>query len=549
MFLSCYYPFMPSEDRVYFAKTNFRGKEAIFGIKRSDRRQHMYVVGKTGAGKTALLKNLALQDIRNGDGIGILDPHGEFVQEVLEKTPPSRAGDVVYFDPTDKEYPIGFNILDVPDPQYKHLVVSDIMGIFTKIWSDVWSPRMEYILANCAHALLDTPNTTLLGIPRLLVDKDYREKIVANIKDPVVKSFWLNEYEQWRDQFRNEAIVPIQNKVGRFLNVDMIRNIVGQTNSQLNIKKIMNEGKVLLINLSKGKLGEDNSALLGALFITKMQLAAMERVRITEEERRDFYLYVDEFQNFATDSFASILSEARKYRLNIILAHQYIGQLVTETSTRVRDAVFGNVGTMIVFRIGAPDAEFLEKEFTPEFTIEDLVNLPNYNIYLKLMVDKVTSRPFSATTIPPIKLENSASVKEEIIRRSRQTYGRPKQEVEAEISRWSGIIEEKSEKQEKFEEFKRIRRKRNFILEKEREHLENLGIEYSQSQKSSFKPKEESVIINPPIVQKTISLEELKKKSEKHKIKVAPKIEELREVLKEIGIRPAAEPEEKKEQD
>lgn len=399
----------------------------------------MYVIGKTGVGKTALLKNIALQDIRAGRGIGIIDPHGEFVEEVLAQIPPERIDDVVYFNPVDADFPIGFNVLEVPDQKYKHLVVSDLLGIFTKIWANVWSARMEYILQNCILALIDTPGTTLLGIPRILVDKDYREKIVANVKDPVVRSFWINEYETWRDQFRNEAIVPIQNKVGQFLNTSFIRNIVGQPTSSLNIPQIMNEGKILLVNVSKGKIGEDNSALLGAMIITKIQLAAMERVRIAEEERRDFYLYVDEFQNFATDSFASILSEARKYRLNLIIAHQYVGQLVTDVSTKVRDAVFGNVGTMITFRVGATDAEFLEKEYEPEFTMNDLIGLPNHHIYLKLMVDGVTSRPFSAVTLPPLQFETAPDLRERIIRSSREKYARNREEVETHIAAWSGM--------------------------------------------------------------------------------------------------------------
>ncbi len=428
------------QQTIFIGKTNFRGSEKIFGIKANDRRQHVYVVGKTGTGKTALLQNMAQQDIRAGRGIGIIDPHGEFIEQyILPQIPPERIKDVVYFNPVDAEYPIGFNVLEVPDPKFKHLVVSDLLGIFTKIWANVWSARMEYILQNCILALLDTPGTTLLGIPRILVDKDYRQKIVANVKDPVVKSFWVHEYEQWRDQFRNEAIVPIQNKVNQFLNTPFIRNIVGQSKSTLNIPEIMNQGKILLVNVSKGRIGEDNSALLGAMIITKVQLAAMERVRIPEEDRRDFYLYVDEFQNFATDSFASILSEARKYRLNIIIAHQYVGQLVTDVSTKVRDAVFGNVGTMLVFRVGAADAEFLEQEFGPEFTPQDLVNLPNYNIYLKLMVDGVTSRPFSATTLPPVKFERDLSIKEKAIKLSRQNYTKPQKVVEEEIARWSGL--------------------------------------------------------------------------------------------------------------
>jgi len=427
------------QETVFIGKCNFRGNEKVFGIKTKDRRQHTYVIGKTGTGKTALLKNIALQDIRAGRGIGIIDPHGEFVEEVLSQIPKERMKDVIYFNPVDAEYPIGFNILEVTDPKYKHLVVSDLLGIFTKIWANVWSARMEYILQNCIMALLDTPGTTLLGIPRILVDKDYRQQIVANVKDPVVKSFWVHEYETWRDQFRNEAIVPIQNKVNQFLNTSFIRNIVGQPKSTLNIPQIMNEGKILLVNVSKGRIGEDNSSLLGAMIITKVQLAAMERVRIPEEERHDFYLYVDEFQNFATDSFASILSEARKYHFNIIIAHQYVGQLVTDISTKVRDAVFGNVGTMIAFRVGAADAEYLENEFAPEFAMQDLINLPNYCIYLKLMVDGVTSRPFSAVTIPPLQFETDPSIKEKILKLSRERYSQPRVKVEEEIARWSGL--------------------------------------------------------------------------------------------------------------
>lgn len=425
----------------YIGKCNFRGNERVFGIKKKDRRQHMYVIGKTGVGKSALLRNMALQDIRAGRGIGIVDPHGEFVEEVLEQIPANRIDDVVYFNPVDADYPIGFNILEVQDARYKHLVVSDLLGIFTKIWANVWSARMEYILQNCILALIDTPGTTLLGIPRILVDKGYRDTIVANVTDPVVRSFWMQEYETWRDQFRNEAIVPIQNKVGQFLNTSFVRNIVGQPTSSLNIPEIMNTGKILLVNVSKGKIGEDNSALLGAMIITKIQLAAMERVRIAEEDRLDFYLYVDEFQNFATDSFAAILSEARKYRLNLFIAHQYVGQLVTDVSTKVRDAVFGNVGTMISFRVGATDAEFLEKEFTPEFLMADLINLPNYHIYLKLMVDGVTSRPFSAATLPPLKYEIESNIRDRIVDASRVKYSRAREEVEDAITQWSGTGE------------------------------------------------------------------------------------------------------------
>lgn len=430
----------PEKNVTYFGRIDFRNKNQLFGVKRTDRRQHMYVIGKTGTGKSAMLHNLIIQDIANGEGVCVVDPHGELVESILTKIPKERLKDVVYFNPADSEYPMGFNVLELPDPKYKHLVASGLMGIFTKIWAGTWSARMEYILNNAVLALLDTPGSTLLGISRILVDKQYRQQILANVKDPVVRSFWLNEFEEWRDQFRNEAIAPIQNKVGQFLSTAMIRNVVGQPQSTLDIFKIMNDGKIFLVNVSKGRIGEDNSSLLGAMLITKIQLAAMERVRIPEEERVDFYLYVDEFQNFATDSFASILSESRKYRLDLILAHQYIGQLVTDVSTKVRDAVFGNVGTMVVFRVGAADAEFLEQEFTPELLPEDIVNLPNYTVYLKLMVDGVTSRPFSARTLPPFKVETSESTAEMVIAESRKRYAKARYAVEEEISRWAGGI-------------------------------------------------------------------------------------------------------------
>jgi len=430
-----------NRDVTYFGRTNFRSTNDVFGIKRKDRRQHMYVLGKSGTGKSVLLSNLIIQNIQNGEGVCVVDPHGELVEEILHSIPEYRAKDVIYFNPADTEFHIGFNVIQLDDPKYKHLVASGLMGIFTKIWANAWSSRMEYILNNAILALLDTPGTTLLGIPRLLVDKDYRQMIISNLKDPVVKAFWVHEYEQWREQFRNEAIAPIQNKVGQFLSTSIIRNVVGQPKSTIDIFQIMNEGKIFLVNVSKGRIGEDNSALLGGMIITKIQLAAMERVRIPEEERKDFYLYVDEFQNFATDSFANILSEARKYRLNLIVAHQYTAQLENKDGSKVRDAVFGNVGTMIIFRVGADDADFLEKEFEPEFTAQDLVNLPNYNIYLKLMIDGVTSRPFSATTLPPIKIDLAKGIKEKIIDSSRKLYTRPRIEVENEIAKWSGMLQ------------------------------------------------------------------------------------------------------------
>ena len=425
------------KDLTYIAETNFRDVQKKFGIKRNDRRQHMYILGKSGTGKSALLKNMIIQNIANGEGLAVVDPHGELIEDLLEMIPEHRLDDVVYFNPADDDFHMGFNMLEVPDPKYKHLIASGLMGIFTKIWANVWSSRMEYILNNTILALIETPGTTMLAIPRMLVDDDYRNYIISNVTDPVVKSFWQNEFANWQDKFRSEAIAPIQNKVGQFLSTALVRNIVGQQKSTIDIYDIMNSKKILLVNVSKGRIGEDNSALLGAMMITKIQLAAMERVRIPESERKDFYLYVDEFQNFVTESFASILSEARKYRLCLTIAHQYIGQLSMADSVVVRDAVFGNVGSMITFRVGATDAEFIEKEFEPEFMAQDFVNLPNYHIYLKLMIDGVTSRPFSARTLAPFDIEGSDSIRDEIITRARELYARPRTEVEAEISEWS----------------------------------------------------------------------------------------------------------------
>ena len=428
-----------NKEITYIGYTTYRDKNNLFGIKRKDRRQHVYILGKSGTGKSVLMFNMIIQNIENGDGVCMVDPHGENVEAVLSAIPPHRMKDVVYFNPADTDHHIGFNVLELIDPKYKHLVASGLMGIFTKIWANAWSARMEYILNNAILALLDTPGTTLLGIQRMLVDKDYRQKIIANLKDPVIKAFWVHEYEAWQEKFRNEAIAPIQNKVGQFLSTSIIRNIVGQSISTINIFDIMNEGKIFLVNVSKGRIGEDNSSLLGGMIITKIQLAAMERVRIPESERKDFYLYVDEFQNFVTDAFASILSEARKYRLNLTVAHQYTAQLISDKNSSVRDSIFGNIGTMIVFRVGADDAEFLEKEFEPEFTPQDIVNLPNFKIYLKLMIDGVSSRPFSAKTLPPLIKSGNKKVEEEVIKSSRDLYCRPREVVEREINNWSGM--------------------------------------------------------------------------------------------------------------
>ena len=425
-------------DITFFGKTNFRNQEVAFGIKKDDRRRHMYVIGKTGMGKTTLLENMVIQDIRNGHGVCFIDPHGDSVEKILNYIPSNRVNDVIYFNPADLEFPIAFNILEAVESKYKHLVASGLMGVFTKIWANMWSARMEYILNNTVLALLDSPGNTMLGITRMYVDKKYRKKIVDNIKDPMVRAFWTDEFANYNEKYRTEAIAPIQNKVGQFLSSSIIRNIVGQPKSTMDLRSIMDDRKILLLDLSKGKVGEDNSALLGAMIITKLQLAALSRVDMQEKDRPDFYLYVDEFQNFATDSFATILSEARKYHLNLIIGHQYIGQLAPDkNSTKIRDAVFGNVGTMVVFRIGAADAEYLETEFDPTFTPNDLVSLPKYNVVLKLMIDGATSDPFSATTIPADQSFYSGNG-EKVIKVSRERFANQVDEVEERIGRWMG---------------------------------------------------------------------------------------------------------------
>lgn len=425
-----------------FAQTNFRGAKQVFGVKEDDRRRHVYIIGKTGMGKTNLLQTMVVQDIRAGNGLAYVDPHGDTAENLLHFIPKNRVNDVIYFNPADMSHPIAFNVLETVNEEHKHLVASGMMGVFKKIWPDVWSPRMEHILNYTILALLDYPGSTMMGINRMLADKQFRNKVLNKTRDPIVKSFWVGEFAKWNDRYMNEAIAPIQNKVGQFIATPIVRNIVGQTKSTINMREIMDQGKILIVNLSKGKIGEEAMQLLGGMLVTKLQLAAMERVDIPENQRRDFYLYVDEFQNFATESFANILSEARKYRLSLIMAHQYIGQLVREGSPYVRDAIFGNVGTIISFRIGAEDAEVVAKEFEPAVSEYDLINLPKYSIYLKLMIDGIAGEAFSAETLPPL-VPPSDSDAEKVTRVSQERYGRDRSKIEEKISRWTGLEESK----------------------------------------------------------------------------------------------------------
>lgn len=430
-------------DINFFAETIARGIRRKFGIKLDDRRRHMYVIGKTGMGKSLMLQNMAAQDIMSGKGLGIIDPHGEFAEALLDYIPKNRINDVVYFNPDDTESPIGFNIMENVGQEQRYFIASGLMVSFEKIWADVWSERMKYILNNTILALLEYPNSTILGVNRMLANKEYRKKIVDNVEDPAVKSYWINEFARYPERYREEAVSAIQNKIGQFISNPLIRNIVGQIKSTFNIREIMDSEKILIMNLSKGRIGEDNTTLLGTMLITKLQIAAMSRVDTPESERKDFFLYVDEFQTFATLSFANILSEARKYRLALILAHQYITQMEEE----VRDAVFGNAGTLVCFRIGAADAEFLESEFAPSFLPVDLVNLGKYTIAMKLMIDGISSNAFSAQTLPQLPLP-SESEREKIIRVSRERYGMKREIIEAKIAKWSGVIKNEQEKHE-----------------------------------------------------------------------------------------------------
>lgn len=426
----------PSET-VFLGETSFRNNKIRFGIKQDDRRRHMYVVGSTGMGKSEFLKSMAIQDIEAGRGVCFIDPHGDTADDLLDYVPEDRIKDVIYFDPDDLQNPIAFNVMEaVGGFDYRHLVASGLLGVFKKIWGvEAWSGRMEYILNNTILALLEYPDSTLLGINRLMSSKDYRKQVVNNVKDPIVKAFWLDEFAKYADKFATEATAAIQNKVGQFASNNVIRNILGQSKSKIDLRKIMDEGKILIVNVSKGKIGEDASRLIGAFLITKIQLAAMSRVDIPESQRRDFFLYVDEFQNFATESFANILSEARKYHLSLVMAHQYIKQM----EEHVMDAVFGNVGTIVSFRVGAEDAEFLEKWFQPDFLMNDIVNLGKRSMYLKLMIQGVSSKGFSAQTLDRFpKLENSN--RQAIIAASREAYSTPKDIVEKEIAEWAGPV-------------------------------------------------------------------------------------------------------------
>ena len=447
----------------YIGKVDFRNKELKFGIKEKDRTRHTYVIGKTGMGKSTFLENLAIQDINNGEGLCVLDPHGSMAEKLLDHIPESRIKDVVYFAPFDGDHPIGLNVLEKVEPDKRYLVANGVMAAFKKLFKDQFSSRMEYILNNIILALLENDGQSLLGVNRMLIDKEYRKSIVANVTDPTVKDFWEKEYANYTDKFAAEAAPAIQNKVGQFVANPLIRNIIGQKKTSFDIRTLMDEKKILIVNLSKGKVGEGNANLIGSLLVTKIYLAAMSRADAGPyelEKLPPFYFYVDEFQNFANESFASILSEARKYNLALTVAHQYVEQMEDE----VKAAVFGNVGTMIVFRVGATDAEIFEKEFAPTFIMDDIVNLSAHQIYLRLMIDGVGSQPFSARTLNPVQ-QPASSFAQAIIAHSRAAYGRPRFAVEEEIVAFYAPVK----KEEKPREARLEQAEKPTFVEKKRE--------------------------------------------------------------------------------
>jgi len=418
----------------FFGRTDARGKNVAFGIKAKDRQRHVYVIGKTGMGKSTLLENMAVQDIQNGEGMAFIDPHGSAAETLLNYIPEHRIKDVLYFAPADASHPVSFNIMEDIGPDKRHLVVSGLMSVFKKIWVDAWSARMEYILSNTLLALLEYPDSTLIGVNRMLSDKEYRKKVVDNVKDPGVRAFWVDEFAKYNERYMQEAGDAIKNKIGQFTANPIIRNIIGQPKSSFDIREMMDNRKIIIMNLSKGLIGETNANLLGSMLTTRIYLAAMSRADLSLERMREtpnFYFYVDEFQSFANATFANILSEARKYHLNLTIAHQYIEQMEED----VRNAVFGNVGTIISFRVGPFDAEVLETIFTPQFLATDIVNLGFAQVYLTLMIDGIGSQPFSATTLPPIQSQ-PISYRDMVIAASREQYARPRADVEVDISKF-----------------------------------------------------------------------------------------------------------------
>ncbi|MDO5561764.1 MAG: type IV secretion system DNA-binding domain-containing protein [bacterium] len=403
-----------------FAETLYKNEVQRYGLRREDRRRHLYVIGKTGTGKSTLLSNMAINDLRNGEGLGFIDPHGDAIDILLDYIPANRINDVVYFNPADGERTVKINLFEGKNIEHRELIASGIVSIFQKLYSYSWGPRLEHFLRNALLTLLQMENARLSDIIELFTNKDFRKKVLEQLQDPVLRSFWEGEFEPLQDRLKNEAVAPILNKVGQFVSSPLVRNVVNADKSSFSIEQIMDEGKILLVNLSQGLLGEDNATLLGAMLITKIQLAAMARVNIPEEQRRDYYLYVDEFQNFATSSFNKILSEARKYRLNLTLANQYIAQIPED----VQKAIFGNCGSMISFVMGSSDAQVFAKEYGDKYSFDDLVSLDRHQIINRISINNILSSPFPAFTLPLAKSSNQN--REKVIRVSRERYATKK---------------------------------------------------------------------------------------------------------------------------
>lgn len=421
---------MNHDHRIIIGERHGWGEPQHFGIGPVDRRQHVYVIGKTGSGKTTLLRNMIVQHIALGDGVGLIDPHGDLASEILNHIPPHRADQLCYFNPGDLEFPVGFNLLWNVPPDRRHLVASGIVRAFKTIWRDSWGPRLEYILYNALSALLDVPDATLLGVNRLLTDDQFRAQVIRQVTDPFIRTYWQEEYAGYEPRFQKEAIAPIQNKIGQFLLNPVVRNILGQVRSKVSIPSIMDNGKLFIGNLSKGHIGDEKANLLGSLLTTQFELAAMQRADRPEAERRDFYLFIDEFQNYSTDAFASILAEARKYRLCLTLSHQYVDQL----SLPVRQAVFGNVGTLIAFRIGHSDAKVMEAEFGETFSASALADLNRYEAVVKLLEEGTNREPFRAMMFAP--LGNPVGRIDKLIAQSRERFATPRLVIENKLNQW-----------------------------------------------------------------------------------------------------------------
>lgn len=417
-----------NDDIIHIGMRDTWGRPVPFGISLPDLRQHIYVIGKTGSGKTTLLRNMIIQHIALGHGVGLIDPHGDLAGELLNHLPRWRTDHLVYFNPSDLEYPMAMNLLANVPRDERPLTASGIVGAFKSLWPDSWGPRMEYILYNAIVALLDCQNASLLGVNRLLTNDEYRAWVIRQIDDPFIKEFWESEYAGYDERFRREAIAPIQNKLGQFLLHPAIRNILGQAKCKVDFPFIMDNRKIFIANLSKGKIGDDKANLLGSLLVTQFQLAAMRRANQPEQERQDFYLFIDEFQNFTTDSFAAILAEARKYRFCLTLSHQYVDQVPLP----IRQAVFGNVGTLLAFRVGNTDAEVLQKEFANQFIAQQFVDLERFNVFSKILENGTNLQPFKGVTLRPVDVRGRKAV--EHITNSRLKHTEPRKKVEGRLN-------------------------------------------------------------------------------------------------------------------